>query len=1317
MEELKDFENKLKSIGILENDLGRSMTMFPNWVFVSPNYYFETGKLVLSYLTNNPARTEQCYQDYIVNDENVSKTIYKLSDWNRVKNILLKGSDIIEPSYKPRKIDRTIESLNESTYYSENDQLPLDNMPKYKIGEMVKLKENAYDLMESDSRWTIHPNQREFLKNYKGEPIKITEKFFTDSDTSDIDKKNIWWSRMSYRFDGVWILDELIQPPITTPNYSPRRFHRTVEGLDSRFIPMSIYCGTNESTLNCEKYLHDLGWSYNDGSTYILKNHYSDIDSVTFFEFETKTKTMNVARGYRRDEVGKEPIYPVDKSIINKLLGVTPSYKPRKIDRTIENVSEPKYRFKTKGEFIRDFGNNWRTEIGWGKFGDMDYLLGQPIDDGQRYFIKRDGGFFMPRKTEPSANWYIDADWLTDEPLRPDYSPKKFDRSINEEYHGYLPEEIRKTYYFQNYDVFLVVFKNTDDKQKVHHVVTLLQDIFNVQIVSADTMFSRGFDEWFIYIRHCFNSMDIESGWDETEYLERFHSGDKYPKLYKPNEVDTLEKVNSILKFGKSSPTYIPRKFDRTLESMDNFNFTVVCDNRKDCLEFEDFLHKLGYKYGSGSKYLLSIYPDIYSVTFKDFNEKDKIFDVVRGIQNYYNLIDYKTNKRKIQDSFRKTPNYSPRKFDRTLEKLNESFEFITTEQKLRNWPTKPKFTFGQKVLLKKDAVNIHLSKIDGRYHEEDNQIKWIESQIGQVLIVDSFVNDPDWNNLWIVYCKDRTGKSSYVQQDALVSYQPSYIPKNFDRTLESIDNKYNFDVLNSYYFNKYNSFIVVFDKNMNIDYYRRIIGVINEFFHAFDSSSSWLTDVSTNVGNHEDLYYMAFTKTRGVINKISFDGWCFLSYLDSNPDHNRGYSRPFYYNELDTPHKMISILRYGSIIPSYTPRKIERTTESIDNKPYGQVVFEINNKEQFVYVLKYLFQNTNITWVDNNRDLSEITRYYPIYLFVNFPKDNVSWGNEEDLGNIEEYINDQNNSNQGDSNIPQINPHIFKYKDVDKLEYIKIGIDINVPNYQPKKIIRTLESHSLLKEGYIVENLGDEGNEFSIIIDNEQNNKMIQKYLFTQGYRWHGSLDEVRPLDPGNVLTCYKSSKELIWAQNINDFNEFFRSGWRYNPKIYTMKDWITYSNLVRLQSFHPSYKPRKIDRTLESILPHQNVKYQFIIFKFENQEDFTNGQKILIKQGFTWRSDEYNTEFVNSNYDFPCYLFVQGYRGDNWDNHIYYDCEENLNNGNPFDTIRVRSNGVFSRDICPEIFTLKDCDKVNSLFNWRVTPSYKPRKIDRNI
>ena len=41
-----------------------------------------------------------------------------------------------------------------------------------------------------------------------------------------------------------------------------------------------------------------------------------------------------------------------------------------------------KYRFKTEEEFLEEFGERWRREIkmSWVGSGEMDYLLGKPLD-------------------------------------------------------------------------------------------------------------------------------------------------------------------------------------------------------------------------------------------------------------------------------------------------------------------------------------------------------------------------------------------------------------------------------------------------------------------------------------------------------------------------------------------------------------------------------------------------------------------------------------------------------------------------------------------------------------------------------------------------------------------------------------------------------------------------------------------------------------------------------------------------------------------------------------------------------------------------
>jgi len=54
-----------------------------------------------------------------------------------------------------------------------------------------------------------------------------------------------------------------------------------------------------------------------------------------------------------------------------------------------------KYRFKTEGEFIREFGPDWRHRVACSFPRTMDFLLG------------------MPRHTEGAGNWAVSGDMLT----------------------------------------------------------------------------------------------------------------------------------------------------------------------------------------------------------------------------------------------------------------------------------------------------------------------------------------------------------------------------------------------------------------------------------------------------------------------------------------------------------------------------------------------------------------------------------------------------------------------------------------------------------------------------------------------------------------------------------------------------------------------------------------------------------------------------------------------------------------------------------------------------------------------------------------
>jgi len=85
----------------------------------------------------------------------------------------------------------------------------------------------------------------------------------------------------------------------------------------------------------------------------------------------------------------------------------------------------PKYRFKTKEEFIKEYGENWRGAVLFNGNGKMDYLIGKPYP----YGIEKTG-CILPIKDDnldasfQKGSWLIYREMLT-EIKEPNYKPRK----------------------------------------------------------------------------------------------------------------------------------------------------------------------------------------------------------------------------------------------------------------------------------------------------------------------------------------------------------------------------------------------------------------------------------------------------------------------------------------------------------------------------------------------------------------------------------------------------------------------------------------------------------------------------------------------------------------------------------------------------------------------------------------------------------------------------------------------------------------------------------------------------------------------------
>lgn len=89
------------------------------------------------------------------------------------------------------------------------------------------------------------------------------------------------------------------------------------------------------------------------------------------------------------------------------------------------------YRFKTKKEFLDEFGNRWREVVNFNWDGDMDYLCGRqlPFDEYIIQKILNGQGFLR------YDGWSIGGRMITKNEIpTPSYTPRKIVRTIDEDY-------------------------------------------------------------------------------------------------------------------------------------------------------------------------------------------------------------------------------------------------------------------------------------------------------------------------------------------------------------------------------------------------------------------------------------------------------------------------------------------------------------------------------------------------------------------------------------------------------------------------------------------------------------------------------------------------------------------------------------------------------------------------------------------------------------------------------------------------------------------------------------------------------------------
>lgn len=370
----------------------------------------------------------------------------------------------------------------------------------------------------------------------------------------------------------------------------------------------------------------------------------------------------------------------------------------------------------------------------------------------------------------------------------------------------------------------------------------------------------------------------------------------------------------------------------------------------------------------------------------------------------------------------------------------------------------------------------------------------------------------------------------------------------------------------------------------------------------------------------------------------------------------------------------------------------------------YDVCIFKAENSDEYKMIQKVLFEKGYI-W-NNTSDNNYIT-------FDVFPQVIWCWTNTDNLTTstmrvydeqrIIDYITEENLKYENDRHIC---PIIFKANDVHYLNTILKYGNIT-PEYKPRKISRTLEG---------VNYDFDNKYQYDIIvihIDNMEDMIRIQKLMFKYNIYWGGGTQSIVDINTYlNLDLCIflsgipsENKAPCILFGSLNNIKEYYKD-FKTENNIYTIEDYKKIENILRYGSKIgvPSYKPRRIERTLESI--NYNDKYNCIIIEFKNEDEVTIFKNIILN--FCKR---FNLPTSNIEHHFS----VVNYNSMNYYSRIFKDSDNNLvvKGGFVEDLNQVSKDRGFNFD---KVHYVNELIRfLNDFFN--ITPSYKPRKIKRTL
>jgi len=639
----------------------------------------------------------------VIDDPNYDHIIY---GYPVNKTFLNKFFGIKTPSYQPKKM--VYESITNRRY----------NEYPYKFFVVKVDSEEELEKLEGKLR-DLKPSYRnnfplgldsDNFPNYifiKPNDINENNRFHITYLGSDITEATVY--RYIYEDDSVnsnifslsdWdeIENIVLYGDKKVPSYEPKKF--IYESINDKRI--AVRCDDRESCVGFEKFLHDMGWVWDNGDEYLVRG--GSWNDLTYVKFNTEKKQFTAIPGVPSVNWDILYSYPKDRSDIITHLKPIPQYKPKKFIyesindillesfdryRNLDNKMEREHCFimvdseESAKELYDYITKVWRLKLH--SYTDPESERGPEYwsfgPDTQRYYgfeISNDKASPNP-KTDDYSYTFKDISKRSLSTLRSDvdgyfyFYETEFDdiiKPILDRKFKHSPTYSPKKFIYESIDVNRLndiknnnhgLFIVPENREFAYELKHYLKETVGLEVIhdTIDYIIKKyyfdGDESKLLFFFIMFYENEKPKYFAHSIDVEEFNNSDiKDNTLYYPKDKLTLRKFHGL------EPNYEPKKF--VYESVKGKDISVKCDNREDCVEFENFLHDKGWTYRGGSKHIIKSNSGLNDILFYKFDDKAKTFSGTRKGTNW-DMYNYRRDKSELNKLFNPTPTYKPKKF------------------------------------------------------------------------------------------------------------------------------------------------------------------------------------------------------------------------------------------------------------------------------------------------------------------------------------------------------------------------------------------------------------------------------------------------------------------------------------------------------------------------------------------------------------------------------------------------------------------------------------------------------------------------------